>query len=180
MFELTAKIVSVMFSREGKPLITLEFEDRISALGMVDALKELERITVKLAKFARKRSQDANAYCWALIGKLARKLNVPKNDIYKELIREIGDYDIVCIKDEAAPSLRKAWEGKGLGWQTEETLSKFDGYTNVLLWYGSSSYNTLQMSKFIEFIQQECTIQGIEIRSEEEVAALLSSWEGKF
>lgn len=180
MFELTAKIVSVMFTGEGKPLVTLEFEDRSAALEMVDALKGLAKICIKFLKFTKKRSLDANAYAWSLIGKIAERVKVPKNDVYMQLIREIGDYDIVCIKEEAASSLRQAWEGKGLGWQTEETLSKFDGCTNVLLWYGSSCYTTEQMSRFIDYIQQECKDLGIEVRPQEEIDALLNSWEGKF
>ena len=180
MFDLTAKIVSVLFTSDRKPMITLQFEDRDAALEMIEALKGLEKITAKFCKFSKKRSLDANAYAWVLIGKIAKAIGVPKNDVYMQFIRDIGDYDIVCIKEEAAPTLIRAWEAKGLGWQTETTLSKLDGCTNVLLYYGSSCYTTEQMSRFINYIQEICADYGIEVRPQAEIDALLDSWEGRF
>ena len=180
MFELTARIVMVTFSAERKPWVTFEFQNREAALEMIDSLKNLDRITAKFSKFFKKRSLDANAYAWVLIGKLAKAIRIPKNDVYMQLIRDVGDYDIVCIKEEAAPTLRRAWEAKGLGWLTDETLSKLDGCTNVLLYYGSSCYTVEQMSRFIEYIQQACAEYNIEVKPQEEIDSLLNSWEGKF
>ena len=40
--------------------------------------------------------------------------------------------------------------------------SKIDGCTNVILYYGSSTYDTAQMHRLIELIVQECKEQDIE------------------
>ncbi len=180
MLELAGKIVSVLFTAERKPLVTIEFEDREAALEAVDALKSLEKILVKLSKFRKKRSLDANAYCWVLIGEIAKKTNVPKNEVYMEYIRYFGEYEMVCVREKAASALRQAWEAKGLGWQTEVTYSKLKGCINVLLYYGSSCYTTEQMSRFIENIRQDCDSLGIPTKPQEEIESLLNSWEGKF
>lgn len=178
MYELTGKISGVSFDYiSGKPMVTFEMNERQSALDMVDALKSQDKLTIKISKFKQKRSLDANAYCWTLIGKIAEKTRVPKEEVYREAIRGIGgNYDVVCIKEEAAESLRNAWERNGIGWQTEVMLSKLDGCTNVLLYYGSSTYDTEQMSRLIENILQDCKALGIETRSQEEIDSLLKNW----
>lgn len=47
----------------------------------------------------------------------------------------------------------------------------------MVLYYGSSTYDTAQMRRLIENIQEECRLQGIETKSAEEVQSLLKQWE---
>jgi hypothetical protein len=142
----------------GKPLLTLEVdEDRSTLLNLYEELKGAERLAIKIGKFKKKRSLDANAYCWVLISRLAERLNIPKTDIYRSAIREIGgNCDTVCIQDKAVNSLRDGWQRNGLGWMTETMPSKLEGCTNVILYYGSSTYDTAQMSRLINIIIEEC------------------------
>ena len=54
-------------------------------------------LTIK--EHRKKRSLDANAYAWVLIGKLADEMRIPPNEIYIEAIRSIGgNYEIIPIK----------------------------------------------------------------------------------
>lgn len=176
MYELTGKIHGVAIDYvTGNTLVTFALNE--NAREMVDELKCHEKLTVKVGKFKKKRSLDANAYCWVLIGKIAEKTNVPKNEVYREAIRGIGgNYEIVCVKEEAADSLRSGWERNGIGWCTDTMLSKLDGCTNVMLYYGSSTYDTEQMSRLIENILQDCKALGIETKSQEEIDSLLGAW----
>jgi hypothetical protein len=45
-----------------------------------------------------------------------------------------------------------------------------------MCYYGSSYYDTAQMSRLIELAVQDCKELGIETRSEEEIASLLGEW----
>lgn len=180
MHELTGRITGVSFSFDGKPLLTLELNERSSALSMVDDLKCHEKLTVKIGKHKKKRSLDMNAYCWVLIGKIAEKTNVPKHEVYREAIRGIGgNYEVVCVREEAVDTLRRGWEHNGIGWLTDTMFSKLDGCTNVVLYYGSSTYDVEQMSRLIENIVQDCNALGIETKSQAEIDSLLSSWGGR-
>lgn len=76
----------------------------------------------------------------------------------------------------AVEKLCNGWEHNGLGWQTDTFPSKIDGCTNVMLYYGSSTYDTEQMSRLITSVVDECKEQGIETRTPEEIANLLSLW----
>ena len=126
------------------------------------------------------RSLDANAYAWTLIDKIAAATGVPKTEVYRNAVRDVGgNSEIVCVKAEAAPKLRKIWESRGLGWQTEEDISKIPGCVNVILYYGSSTFDTRQMSRMIDNLIQDARSIGIETMAPDKLAALLVEWEGK-
>lgn len=176
MFELTGKIHSVTFDYfSGKPMVTFALNE--NAREMVDELKSQEKLTLKVGKYTKKRSLDANAYCWTLISRMAEKLKIPKTEIYRQAIKEIGgNSDTVCIQDKAVSQLCDGWQRNGIGWQTETTPSKIEGCTNVVLYYGSSTYDSAQMSRLINIIVDECRQLGIETKSKEEIDSLLGQW----
>lgn len=179
MADLTGRISNIAISyATGKPLLTLEVnEDKSTLQNIYEELKATERLAIKIGKFNKKRSLDANAYCWVMISRLAEKLNIPKTDIYRSAIKEIGgNSDTVCIQDKAVQSLRDGWERNGIGWMTDTMPSKIEGCTNVILYYGSSTYDTAQMSRLINIIVEECKAQGIETKSKEELDSLLGRW----
>ncbi len=179
MCDLTGRISNFTISyATGKPLLTFEVDgDKETVISLFEELRACEKLTVKVGKYRRKRSLDANAYCWTLIGLLAEKLNVPKSQIYRTAIREIGgNSDIVCVQNKAVEQLCDGWQKNGIGWQTETMPSKIEGCTNVVLYYGSSTYDTAQMSRLINNVVEECMAQGIETKSREELDSLLGSW----
>ena len=128
----------------------------------------------------KKRSTDANAYFFTLADKLTERLNIPKTEIYRNYVKEIGGVsETVCVKTEAVQKLCEGWRHNGLGWQTDTVPSKIDGCTNVILYYGSSTYNTEQMSRLIDLVVEDCKVQGIETRTPDEIADMLSLWESE-
>lgn len=180
MHELTGKISGVSFSyTTGKPLITFEMNEQRSALDMVDALRENDKLSLKICKYKQKRSLDANAYCWVMISKIAEVTNQRVTDIYRAAIKEVGgNSDTVCVQDHAVEQLCAGWQRNGIGWVTDTMPSKIEGCTNVILYYGSSTYDSAQMHRLIEIILQDCTGLGIEVKSAEEIDSLLNSWGG--
>lgn len=124
-----------------------------------------------------KRSLDANAYCWVLLGKLAEKLSTPKTEVYRQYIKEIGNNcEIVCVLEKAADKLIEGWNRNGVGWIADKLPSKLDGCINVVLYYGSSTYDTAQMSRLIDLIVQDCKTQGIETLTPFELDAMKERW----
>lgn len=179
MYELTGKLyhISLPYGSD-KPVLTVEIDsDRDTLYKMFDELRTAEKVVFRVDKFRKKRSLDANAYCFVLLGKIAEKTNVPKEEVYRNAIKEIGgNYDVVCVQDKAVEALCEAWKRNGLGWQTDTFPSKIDGCTNVALYYGSSTYDVTTMSRLIENIVQDCRALGIETKSNEELESLLGAW----
>lgn len=159
-------------TQKPKILITLNERESLSSL---EELKE-DKLSIEIKKYRKNRSLDANAYMWVLISKLEEKINISKDIIYKDAIRNIGVYEVIPVKNEAVERFIEAWTKNGLGWVCETTKSKLEGYTNILAYYGSSTYNTAEMSRLIDFIVQECKQLNIETMSRTELDSLIESW----
>ncbi len=178
MMQVTGKIVdaaSDMFT--GKVKMTFELNETAMAKTGYDELKDKERLAITVKPFRKKRSLDANAYAWVLIDKLAEKINLSKEEIYQRAIRQIGGVsETVCVVDAAVDKVCKAWQTHGLGWMAETMESKLDGCTNIILYYGSSIYDTRQMSALIDNIVQDCQAVGIETKTPAQIEEMLSLW----
>lgn len=134
----------------------------------------------QISKAKKRRSLDANAYFFVLVDKISAVTGVPKTEVYRNAIKEIGgNSDTVCVMEKAADELCKSWEKLGLGWQTERFPSKIKGCVNVTLYYGSSSYDTATMSRLITNVQEDARALGIEILPPEKVSGILEAWDGK-
>ena len=136
-----------------------------------------KEIVIDIKKYSKRRSLDANAYCWSIIDQIAKKQHIKKSEVYKNAIRDIGGVSaIICVASEAVECLCKGWEAHGEGWQTEAVKSAFEGFTNVTLWYGSSVYDSGQMSALIDSLKQDADALGIVTMTEQETNRLLELW----
>lgn len=167
--------------------VIVDGEDAFLCIGIPyrDARKFVSEMkprkyAVEIKEHRQRRSLDSNAYVWQLIGKLAAKLSTPgvvitPEEIYREAIRDVGDnYEVIPIRDDALDRWRQIWTAKGLGWVCEVIgKSKIEGYTNTRCFYGSSVYDTAQMSRLISVIVDECKAAGVETMTPEELASLL-------
>lgn len=160
--------------KTGQARITLSTDKNI--FKQIDELADKD-LNCKLVRYHKQRSLDANAYCWVLLDKLSAKLNVPKEELYRNYIRYIGDNSTtICVQNKAVDELCEKWSYNGLGWQTDTFDSKVDGCTNVILYYGSSTYNTEQMNRLIDLIVQDCCALEIETKTPDELAELIARW----
>lgn len=147
------------------------------ARDVCDAVRPDKTYDMEVKQHRERRSLDANAYAWVLIDKLAKATNTPKNAVYWTAIREIGgNAETVCVKQEAADKLCAAWTKNGLGWLAEKLPSKLPGCINVVLYYGSSTFDTAQMARFIDGIIQDCKAVGVETLPPDKLEAMLEGW----
>lgn len=160
-----------------KPTLTIEVNEVNDFKMLVDEMREKDKLSIEVKPYRAKRSLDANAYFFVLADKLAAKLNITKEEVYREAIRDIGGVsETVCVRSQAVERLCEGWRQNGLGWQTETFPSKIEGCTNVILYYGSSTYDTEQMSRLIERVVEACHENGIDTRTPCEIANMLSLW----
>jgi hypothetical protein len=171
---MKGRLLDLSFTLNGKQRLVIELDDDFR---QDFAALEDHDVRVEIKKWRKKRSLDANAYAWVLIEKIAQATGVPKTEVYRKVIREIGGVsEIVCVRTEAVDKFREGWEAHGLGWQTDVMPSKIEGCTNVVLYYGSSTYDTKQMSALIDSLVQEAQALGIETLPPHEIARLNSLW----
>lgn len=147
--------------------------------GFFANCKDEKQYSLEIKECKKKRSLDANAYFWALAHKISGKAGIEVTEVYRSYVKEIGgNNDIVCVQDKAVEAFCKAWSHNGLGWQTETMPSRIPGCTNVICYYGSSTYDTIQMSRLIGLAIQDCKEYGIEYLTERELGEMLAAWGG--
>lgn len=175
---MIGKLKDMTRSRDGKEYI-ISFSTQENFSQMFDELNGKE-VNIEIKQARKQRSLDANAYCWVLIDKIAEKTGLRKTDVYRHAIKEIGGVsDTICVMDKAVDRLREGWEKNGVGWQTETMPSKVSGCTNVVLYYGSSSYDSKQMSALIDSLIQDAEAVGVATISEEQAKRMLGQWNTK-
>lgn len=153
-------------------------EEMGKAMAIVRKLKpKAYDLTVK--EHRKKRSLDANAYAWVLIGKLADAMRIPPTVVYNNAIQNIGgNYEVIPIREEAVEKFKEVWTKQGLGWPCVDMgPSKIKGYRNLRAYYGSSTYDTRQMSLLIDALIQDCKALDIETLSEEKLSAMMEGWD---
>lgn len=173
-----------------KSFKTNEIEIRLKVIDNHSNLQELTKaleiiekgkmLDVGLKQYRKKRSLDANAYCWILAQKIAETIGNTKEFVYKETIKRVGQFEIVPIKDNSVETWIKNWESKGIGWQSIILdKSKLDGYTNTINYYGSSTYDSRDMYLLLEEIVGQAKELGINTITDKEKEALIDKWENK-
>ena len=153
-------------------------EEMGKAMAIVRKMKpKAYDLTVK--EHRKKRSLDANAYAWVLIGKLADAMRIPPTVVYNNAIQNIGgNYEVIPIREEAVDKFKEVWTKQGLGWPCVDMgPSKIQGYRNLRAYYGSSTYDTRQMSILIDALIQDCKALDIETLSEEKLSAMMEGWD---
>ena len=172
---MKCRIADFSLSLNGKQRLTLELDEDFRK--KYDKLKEKD-LDLVLKQYREKRSLTANAYAWALIDKIAEKRRMSKLEVYRNAIRDIGGVsELVCIQNRAVDSLKSTWSSFGIGWQVEELDSNIPGWTNLILYKGSSVYDKAQMAALIDSLVQDAQSIGIETRPQEEIDSLLAEYE---
>lgn len=127
----------------------------------------------------KRRSLDANAYCWALLGRLGAKLGISPEEAYRQYIPDIGDnFHIVPIRSGRVEQWEKLWEGGHVGRICDDLgeSRKTPGYHNIRCFIGSSDFDTRQMGRLIDMVIEDCKAQGIETLPPDTIAAMKEEW----
>lgn len=148
-------------------------------LKLKDILEKDKKVQAEIKEVRKKRSLDANSYLWVLCQKIAEVIKSTKEDVYITFIKRVGQFEIVPIRNDVVGRWINNWSAKGLGWVAESLGdSKIEGYTNVINYYGSSVYDTKEMSILIDEIVSECKNLRIETMTQNEIESLKDTWKG--
>lgn len=143
---------------------------------LVREYKDGVTYTAEIKRFRKRRSKNANDLCWAMCEQLADAIRSTKEEVYRDQIRKVGVYKDFHLPPKEAKTFRAAWAQLGTGWLTEQVDD--DGPLLVIrAYYGSSRYNTKQMSRLIDSLMEDCEAVGVVTISEKDKALLLDDWE---
>ena len=132
--------------------ISIDYKTRKSKISLLLDTKEIEvveqlknenKLNIEMKKYRKKRSLDANAYCWVLCDKIAKELSkdgtiITKEKIYQDGILQIGTFEPMIIEEKAFENFKRIWQKQGLGFLVQE-VSRKDKCVKVHCYYGSSA-----------------------------------------
>lgn len=134
------------------------------------------KVVIGIKKYRQSRSLNANAYCWVLCQEIAETLSkdkqyISKETVYRKAIKDCGHCTMISVKQEAVKPLIAHWQANGLGWIAEEVSE-----TTLALYHGSSTYNTAEMARLIDCLQDEAKQLDIRLRADAEVEKMVEKW----
>lgn len=136
----------------------------------------------EVKEYRKKRSKNANSYFWKLLEEACEVMNLDTIQEYKRRVKELGIFRQFRIMTQDVKTFEKIWTDRGIAWFCEIVDTEYIGNTEFKIinaFYGSSSYNTKQMSRLINNLVQDCKLIGIETKSQAEIDSLLRSWKPK-
>lgn len=180
--EAQAKIVDITRDYPtGKFRVTLEFEsvDVQAVNKLVDKL-----LTAVLKPYHKKRSLNANAYCWELCTRIAEILGTSKDEIYEYMVQRYG---AVVREEDGKRTIFTAAGNIDVHHYFGDYHPKYigDGHTNgklfkhYVLLKGSSKCDTKEMSVLLDGIVSECKELGIETKTPDELERIKMLWKGE-
>lgn len=153
--------------------ITFTVNEKQLLLTEYEKLKGIEKLKIKVDKFRNKRSLDANAYMWVLLQKMAEILRTTKDELYLDMLSKYGVFTHVIVKPHVVDRVISEW-------RTVRNLGEVsvNGTTGIQLqcYFGSSTYDTKEMSVLIDGIVSECKELGIETLPDEELSHMKAMW----
>ena len=141
-----------------------------------------ETIDVVIRKHRKKRSINANALCWEICTQIGNAMRppVPKEDVYRSAIKDVGEYTALSIRSDAVDAFDRVWSTKGTGWFTEIMDDSWEhGKVVVFAYAGSSTYDTKQMSRLIDYLVDQARQMELPIAwSLQEIDRIKEQWKG--
>ena len=172
---MIAHLKDIYRNRDGEWVISFSTPEDFTE--EFDRLSEMD-VRVEIKKASKHRSLSANNLAWELIDKIAERTGVGKTEVYRNAIREIGGVSTYAgLRDDVIPAFRQSWESGHTGRQVEviEGSTK-TGWSNVRIYFGSSEFDTAQMSRLIDSLKQDAEALGIPTVSPKEEERLLAQW----
>lgn len=170
---MIGRLKDLTFNGDGTQNITVtvgaDFREAFDALMNKD-------VKVEIKKASDRRSNNQNRFAWELIDQIAAAKHEKVSTIYRDSLRDVGGTStMVGMKDEAIPIFREGWEKGHLGRQVEVVPgSTRPGWSNVKIQFGSSEFDTEQMSRLIDNLIQDAESLGIPTITEEQLQKMFS------
>lgn len=172
---VTGKVEGCNLTLDGKLNVTFSISEKAKALKEIEAIKDAEKLVIDVKKYRNHRSLDANAYFWQMVDKIAKKLESEKWTVYLLMLSKYGIFTDLVVTAPAVPMLAKSFR------YTEtlrETEIEGDPAYIVRCFYGSSEYDSKEMSDLINGTVRDARELGIDTATPDEISRMVAAWKG--
>ena len=170
-YELSGKI-QVLAQDFGtrRTMLTLEINEDVTVKQLFDELHGTE-LSIKIDKYRKKRSLNANNYAWQLLTEIGNVLRTSKEEVYLEMLKRYGQSEIISV-------LAHIPIGEYVKYCEEAGESVLNGklFKHYKVYKGSSEFDTREMSIFIDGVVNEAKALDIPTETPVEIARMKAVW----
>ena len=168
--DVTGTIKGISFDMEGNATLSLHINEKQALISEYDSLKDKEKLSISIKPFRKKRSKDANAMLWACLSDMSEVLRTDKWDVYLLMLKRYGQFEYITIPAEAVDRFI-------LTWRTAEVIGEDpNGDTQLICYYGSSTYGTREFSILLDGVISEMKDLGIPVPLSKDIERSLDLW----
>ena len=165
------------FTEDGQAELILTIPNSFNIRHEFAEVKEIiskgKELTVDIKQFRQARSLDSNAYLWVMLSKMANVLKTTKDELYLRMLNDYGVFTHVVVKPNVVDRVMQEWRiVRNLG---EVTINGKVG-VQLQCYFGSSTYDSKEMSTLVEGVVYECKELGIDTMTPNEIADMNSRW----
>lgn len=150
----------------GGSIVTIE-----TSASPADVEKLKDKI-IEFKEYKARRSLDANALLWACIGEIAGAITADKWTVYLMMLRRYGQFVRIAVPAAEVDNIRKQW-------REIEVVGEYGGVTELLCYYGSSTYDTKQFSILLDGVISEMKEMGLRAPDSGTMRRTLAAWAKK-
>lgn len=144
-----------------------------SLQSLAERLSDGKSLQVEIDVKRKKRSLNANAYLWTLLGKMADVLKTDKDSLYIEMLSRYGVFTHIVVKPHAVERVKQEWRTvRELG---QVTINGQQGI-QLQCYFGSHCYNSKEFSVLLDGVIDEAKAINVEVISEADKQLMLQEW----
>ncbi len=160
MKERLKAIADGILASDNNILLTfrIDAEQSASARKLYNKCREYQNskkkaaLLLKIEEWHNPRTLSQNAAMWLMLEQMAEKLKTSKDELYIDMLDQYGKFTHIIVKPEAVEAVKKEWRTvRDLG---EVTVNGKNG-VQLQCYFGSSGYNTVEMSRLFEGVLHE-------------------------
>lgn len=155
--------------------LTISSDKRLAEVSYQEC-KDLGELDIEIKKHREKRSLDQNAYMWKLIYEIASALETDKDSVYLTMLKRYGIYTTMTANKKAVDRIMQQWKTVEV---VDEKQQEGHEIVKLLCYYGSSTYNTKEMSVLLDGVVSEAKELGIETLDDIEYKRMMEEYERK-
>lgn len=158
----------------GRYNITYELEE--GNITDVDNIKD-KKLRISAKQYREKRSLDSNGYAWHLMQRIAEQCHTTKDEIYIRCLQRYSrSFTHMIVHPEIIPKLEEQYRVViDLG----DVLVNGKLGRQVQVYFGSSTFDTKEMSVFLDGIISECKDLGISTLPQSDIDRLNAEWDSR-
>ena len=140
------------------------------ARSITESIKQGVMYVVEIKRHRKKRSLDQNAMYWAVLGQVAKALNISTSYCHNLCLRRYGqlerygEQNVYVVLPDTEEASKQADEAESYHVKpTSQVKAGKDGqnYRTYILLRGSSTYDTAEMTRLIDGLMDEARQMGI-------------------